>query len=146
MYGPISWSPMTQHHTFTEKPSWYLLSTVPWGFSPSHKWEFLVLTPFRLKWGSSVIKFPNRWIGRGGARNWPPRSPDLNPLDYHVWVYMKALVYAHKMNTREELLQRILSAARSINNAAVLHVVTSSLFIRVRKCIKAYGGHFEQFA
>jgi len=24
-------------------------------------------------------KFPNRWIGRGGTQNWPPRSPDLNP-------------------------------------------------------------------
>ena len=47
--------------------------------------------------------------------NWPPRSPDLNPLDYHVWGYMKAMVYEHKVNTREELLQRILSAARSIN-------------------------------
>ena len=21
--------------------------------------------------------FPNRWIGRGSAINWPPRSPDL---------------------------------------------------------------------
>ena len=28
--------------------------------------------------------FPNRWIGRGVAQNWPPRSPDLNPLDDHV--------------------------------------------------------------
>jgi hypothetical protein len=28
-------------------------------------------------------KFPNRWIGRGGTQNWPPLSPDLNPLDYH---------------------------------------------------------------
>ena len=34
-------------------------------------------------------KFPNRWIGRGGIKNWPPRSPDLNPLDYHVWGHMK---------------------------------------------------------
>ena len=42
-------------------------------------------------------KFPNRWIGRGGAENWPPRSPDLNPLDYHVWGYMKAMVYAHNV-------------------------------------------------
>jgi len=78
--------------------------------------------------------------------NWPPRSPDLNPLDYHVWDYIKAMVYAHKLNTREELLQRILSTARSINNAAVLRKVTSSLVTRVRKCIQADGGHFEQFA
>jgi len=59
---------------------------------------------------------------------------------------MKAMVYAHKVDTREELLQRILSTARSINNNAVLHKVTSSLVTRVRKCVQADGGHFEQFA
>jgi len=59
---------------------------------------------------------------------------------------MKAMVYAHKVNMREELLQRILSAARSINNTAVLNKVTSSLVTRVRKCIQADEGHFEQFA
>jgi len=89
--------------------------------------------------------FPNRWIGLGGAQNCPPRSPHLNPLDYHVWGYLKAMVYAHKVNTREELLQRILSAARSFNNAAVLRKFTSSLVTRLRKCIQTDGGHFEQF-
>jgi len=59
---------------------------------------------------------------------------------------MKALVYAHKVKKTEKLLQRILSAARSMNNAAVLCKVTSSLVTRVRKCIQADGGHFEHFA
>ena len=57
---------------------------------------------------------------------------------------MKVLVYAHKVNTTEELLQRILSAARSFKSAAVLRKVTSPLVTRVRKCIQADGGHFEQ--
>jgi hypothetical protein len=48
------------------------------------------------------------------------------------------------MKTREELLQQILSAASSINNAAVLHKVTSSLVTRVRKCMQADAGHFEK--
>ena len=26
-------------------------------------------------------KYPNRCIGRGGPVPWPPRSPDLTPLD-----------------------------------------------------------------
>ena len=88
----------------------------------------------------------NRWNGHGSAQNWPPRSPDLNPLDYHVWGYMKAMVYAHKVNTREELLQQILSAVRSINNAAVLHKTTSSLTTLVKKCIQGDRGHFKQVA
>jgi len=91
-------------------------------------------------------KFSNRWIGRGGIQNWPPLSPDLNPVDYHVWSYMKAMVCAHEVNTREELLQGIPSAARSMNNATVLRKVTSPLVTRVKKCIQADGGHFEQLA
>ena len=63
-----------------------------------------------------------------------------------MWGYMKAMVYARKVNTREELLQQILSAAGSINNAAVLRKVTSSLITRVRKRIQADGGHFKQSA
>jgi len=49
---------------------------------------------------------------------------------------MIAVVSVRKVNTREKLLQRILSAARSINNAAFLHRVTSSLVTRDRKCIQ----------
>jgi hypothetical protein len=59
---------------------------------------------------------------------------------------MKAVVGARKVNTREKLLQRILSAARSISNAAILHRVTNSLVTQVRKCIQTVGGHFEQLA
>jgi len=58
---------------------------------------------------------------------------------------MKAVVYAHKVNMREELLQRFLSAAGSINKAAVLRKITSSLVTRVRKRIQADAGHFKQF-
>ena len=33
--------------------------------------------------------FPNGWIGRGSTINWPPRSPDLTPLDFCLWGLMK---------------------------------------------------------
>ena len=36
--------------------------------------------------------FPNRWLGRGGPVAWPPRSPNLTPLDYYLWGHMKTLV------------------------------------------------------
>ena len=29
-------------------------------------------------------EFPNRWIGRGGPIPWPPRSPDVTPLDFFL--------------------------------------------------------------
>ena len=36
---------------------------------------------------------PNRWLGRCGPFAWPPRSPDLTPLDYYLCGHMKSLVY-----------------------------------------------------
>ena len=59
---------------------------------------------------------------------------------------MKAVVYEDKLNMRKELLQRILTAARSINNAATLLKFRSSLVTQIRKYIQADGGHFEQLA
>jgi hypothetical protein len=27
----------------------------------------------------------NKWIGRGSNKPWPPRSPDITPLDTFFW-------------------------------------------------------------
>ena len=31
--------------------------------------------------------YPQKWIGRGGFLQWPPRSCDLTPLDLFVGLY-----------------------------------------------------------
>jgi len=61
-------------------------------------------------------RFPVRWIGRGGPYNWPARSPELSPLDYCIWGWIKELVYSVKVVMRDELLGRILGAAGRIRN------------------------------
>ncbi|GBO03083.1 hypothetical protein AVEN_211149-1 [Araneus ventricosus] len=33
--------------------------------------------------------FPQRWIGRGAVMAWPPRSPDITPLEFYLWGYVK---------------------------------------------------------
>jgi hypothetical protein len=38
--------------------------------------------------------FRGRWIGCGGPITWPPRSPDITPLDFFLWRYVKDRVYA----------------------------------------------------
>lgn len=89
-------------------------------------------------------EFPERWIGRGGPQAWPARSPDLTPLDFYLWGHMKTLVYATKVNSREELLQRVHATAESIkNNPDELKRATQSVLERARKCIQAGGTHFE---
>ena len=52
--------------------------------------------------------FPNRWLGLGGPVAWPPRSPDLTPLDYYLWGHMKTLVYETKVDSRAALRDRVL--------------------------------------
>lgn len=44
-------------------------------------------------------QFPAQWIGRGRPIKWPPRSPDLTPLDFFLWGYMKSLVYETPVDT-----------------------------------------------
>jgi hypothetical protein len=46
---------------------------------------------------------------------WPPRYPDLTPLDFCLWEWIKSEVYKEKVNTREELVTRIM------NSAALIH-------------------------
>ena len=89
--------------------------------------------------------FPNRWLGRGGPVAWPPRSPDLTPLDYYLWGYMKTLVYETKVDSRASLRRRIFAAAEQIrNHPHNIASATGSLKIRAENCIATEGGHFEQ--
>ena len=42
---------------------------------------------------------PHHWIGRWGSIEWPPRSPDLTPMDFFFWGILKDKVYARKSVT-----------------------------------------------
>jgi hypothetical protein len=57
---------------------------------------------------------PDRWIGRGSTINWAPTSPDLTPLDFCLWDWMKSELYKRKVDTWDELLDRIMDAIARI--------------------------------
>ena len=90
------------------------------------------------------MNFPDRWIGRGGPIPWPARCPDLTPMDYYVWGYMKSLVYdVSPVPTVQELQRRIISAANEIIQNLTSSVVKSQLRKRMRLCVRNRGSHFE---
>ena len=90
-------------------------------------------------------KYPNRWIGRGGPVHWPPRLPDLTPLDFFLWGPMKSLVYDTPGEFEQSLIARIVEAAGDISdNPRMVARVHRSLFNRCRSCISVNGKHFEQ--
>lgn len=86
--------------------------------------------------------YRSRWIGRLGPILWPPRSPDLNPLDFFYWGTLKDKVYAKPIRTEEELRQRINQAAREIS-ATSLRRLKRQFLKRCRLCIRAGGRQFE---
>nr|CAH7734626.1 unnamed protein product [Callosobruchus chinensis] len=59
--------------------------------------------------------FPGHWIGRGGPVARPPRSPDLNLLEFFPWGHLEALVYQGSApHIAEELIARIVAAAGDV--------------------------------
>ena len=78
------------------------------------------------------------------AIHWPPRSPDLTPLDLCLWVWKKSEVYKTKVDTPDELLARILVAASSMKKCEdQLRLSTRDLCTRVAECLEVDGGTFK---
>jgi transposase len=73
---------------------------------------------------------------------WPPNSPDLNPVDYAIWGIMKQKVYRTKISNLEELRQRICDAWNEISQT-VIDASIGQWRKRLRACVAANGGHFE---
>ncbi|KAJ8913311.1 hypothetical protein NQ315_010979 [Exocentrus adspersus] len=72
-------------------------------------------------------------------------SPDLNPLDFYVWGYLKDKVYAIPVLTRDDLVQRIQEACNEMRqNPNQVSDAVNSLIRRCHKCIEVGGQHFEQ--
>lgn len=86
--------------------------------------------------------FPHKWIGRRGAIEWPPRSPDLAPLDTFYWGFLKNRVYETKPANIEELKQRIIQCSNTITRET-LQKVTDNFYARLGHCQVAGGHQFE---
>ncbi|GBM06963.1 hypothetical protein AVEN_239667-1 [Araneus ventricosus] len=65
-------------------------------------------------------KFHRRWIGREGSIPWPSRSPDIKPLDFFLWGYVKNIVYQSPILDTDELKSRITAAIQTVDSA-MLH-------------------------
>lgn len=89
-------------------------------------------------------RFPERWMGRNGPITWPPRSPDLNVLDYFVWGHVKNLVEHRRDSTENEVREAIVAAFDTIT-PEMIHRATRNIIRRAEICVREKGRHFEQF-
>jgi hypothetical protein len=88
-------------------------------------------------------EFPNNWIGRGGPIPWPPRSPDITPMDYFIWGFWKDLVYKEPVRDINQLRERILNTAPIIREKIREMDFTEGLVRRLEECTNVNGGYFE---
>ena len=88
-------------------------------------------------------RLPNRWIGRRGFVEYPSRSPDLTPLEFFLWGYLKDKVYALKPTTIAELRATIEHECMQIPRES-LHDVFYSTASRYRRCLDQNGHQFEK--
>lgn len=86
--------------------------------------------------------FPDCWIGRGGTVLWPPRSPDLNPLDFFFWGFLKEKIYFEPVESAEDVVARIHAAVTFIDEN-MLQRVRDSMINRANICIEVGGDLFE---
>jgi inhibitor of nuclear factor kappa-B kinase subunit alpha len=73
---------------------------------------------------------------------WPPSSPDLNPLDYSVWGVLEARVNAMIHRSLNSLKQKLIKEWDRLSMDYVRATI-DALPKRLRAVVKAKGGRFE---
>ena len=94
-------------------------------------------------------RLAQEWIERHSPEfvkkdQWPPNSPDLNPLDYHVWGAMleRYKVFTPKPTNKAEL-KTVLEAIWEDLPQGAIDLAVLTFRKRLQACIRADGGHFE---
>uniref|UniRef100_A0ABD2XHU5 Tc1-like transposase DDE domain-containing protein n=1 Tax=Trichogramma kaykai TaxID=54128 RepID=A0ABD2XHU5_9HYME len=91
-------------------------------------------------------EFPGRGIGNmaPGNRKWPPRSPDMTPLDFYHWGRLKDRCYAEPPTTKEDMRQRIIREWRLITPRELQRVRRQ--FLKIIHCVIEHeGGHVQPY-
>jgi hypothetical protein len=75
---------------------------------------------------------------------WPSRSPDLTPVDFSLFGFLKDNVFRNVLHTAEELQAAIIQEVGNITPNMLVNVF-ESLKRRVNLCLEQNGGHFEHY-
>lgn len=87
--------------------------------------------------------FGNKWIGRKSLNSFPARSPDLTPMDFFFWGYLKNKVYKHRPFQNVDNLEDIIRQYCQNIPPTFLRNVCRETNKRTIKCILKNGGHIE---
>jgi hypothetical protein len=83
-----------------------------------------------------------RWIGTSGPIAWPPKSPNLTPLDFFLWGYVKNTVYKVKINDLQHLKARMRDSVATVT-PKIIQETWSEVECRLDICRSTKGAHIE---
>ena len=87
-----------------------------------------------------VITVDTHWRTANGE--WPPNSPDLNPMDYAVWSILEEKA-CQKPHPNVGSLKRALVKAWDEISLETLQKIVDNFPKRLKACVDAKGGYFE---
>ncbi|GFT14517.1 uncharacterized protein TNCV_4004611 [Trichonephila clavipes] len=130
---------MLKNYVLPELRRWNALNDIVWmqDGAPPHRWRT-----------SRSVKrlldqhFGDRIISRYYPFPWPARSPDLTPMDFWFWGYLKSTVYLCNPQTLSDLKDSI---RREIGNIprVMLRAAILSTVSRMQCVIACDGTHVE---
>ena len=103
-------------------------------------WAPVVTRQISKRYSSSCHMF----ISRGGPTAWPPRSPDLTPLEFFAWGFIKDVVYRRKVRDLAFLRQRIIEAVELITPPLLINT-WQELEYRLDISQATTGSHIEVY-
>ena len=101
-------------------------------------------------WGSHVrrvlvVTFPNRWIGRDGPTPWPPRSPDITPLDFFLWGMLRTKCFRNQFQIRITNLKARITATVATITEYMLENTRRKIYYRLDVLRATKGAHVEVY-
>lgn len=117
---------------------------LPWSHShyPNTHWTFQQDGAPAHKAKTVQAWCKNNLPGFIAAHEWPPSSPDLNPLDYSVWSVLEAKVSAKPHHNLESLKASLVKEWDNID-LQYLRSVINAFPKRLKAVLKARGGRIE---
>lgn len=85
--------------------------------------------------------FGSRIISGKTQNIWPPRSPDLSPLDYSFWALLRKEISSRNPKNAREVKQAAVDAVQSLQK--YVKRIIADFPIRLRACTESDGRQFE---
>ena len=121
--------------------AWYLKvlnQQVKWSARSLFAGEFFLQDDGAPCHRSKVVKDFVRQQG-WSTLDWPPQSPDLNPIE-NLWSLLKKKIWTHNFNSTMELKARIIAVWNHGLDKELLEKLSYSMTDRLEAVIKARGG------